>query len=328
MKIDFVITWVDGADPEWLKEKKDYLPDTDTDPRRFRDWELLKYWFRGVEKFAPWVNKIHFITWGHIPEFLNTDHPKLNIVKHEDYLKEEYLPTFNSNAIELSMYKIKDLSEHFVYFNDDMFIIKNLTEKDFFEQGLPKDVAILNPIIPKNYDTISGIMLNNIGIVNNQFSFRKSFKENWTKWLNPKYKQLLPLNLLFQPWSNVVGLYQQHLPTSFLKSTMEEVWNTEYDVLHETSKRKERDNKRDVNQWLFKEWMVMQGKFQPRNIDFGKYIMIEDMESIEKFKKAKRKQTTKIVCLNDHVENNLDKIIKKIKEEFEDILNEKSKFEI
>ena len=39
MKIDFVITWVDGADPEWLKEKKHYLPDTDTDPRRFRDWD-------------------------------------------------------------------------------------------------------------------------------------------------------------------------------------------------------------------------------------------------------------------------------------------------
>lgn len=328
MKIDFVITWVDGADPEWLKEKQHYLPDTDTDLRRFRDWELLKYWFRGVEKFAPWVNKVHFITWGHLPEFLNIDHPKLNIVNHEDYLKEDYLPTFNSNAIELSMYKIKDLSEHFVYFNDDTFIIKDVSMNDFFEKGLPKDVAILNPIIPKNYDTISGVMLNNIGVINQNFSFRSSFKNNWTKWLNLKYKRLLPLNFLFQPWSSVVGLYQQHLPASFLKSTMEEVWNLEYDVLHETSKRKERDNKQDVNQWLFKEWLIMQGKFQPRNIDFGKYIMIEDMDSIEKFKKAKRRSTTKVVCINDHVENNLDNIIKETKDEFEDILNEKSKFEI
>src|SRR5699024_2020643 len=135
-------------------------------------------------------------------------------------------------------------------------------ENDFFEQGLPKDVAILNPIVPKDYDTVSGIMMNNIGIINNHFSFRRSFKENWTKWINLNYKKLLLLNLLFQPWNNVVGLYQQHLPTSFLKSTMEEIWNIEYDVLDETSKRKERDNKRDVNQWLFKEWMVMQGKFQ------------------------------------------------------------------
>src|SRR5699024_3388188 len=297
MKIDFVITWVDGADPEWLKEKQHYLPDTDTDPRRFRDWELLKYWFRGVEKFAPWVNKVHLITWGHIPEFLNINHPKLNIVKHEDYLNEEYLPTFNSNAIELSMHKIKGLSEHFVYFNDDTFIIKEVAKNDFFEKGLPKDVAILNPIIPKKYESISGVMLNNIGIINQNFSFRSSFKKNWTKWFNLKYKRLLPLNFLFQPWNSVIGLYQQHLPASFLKSTMEEVWDLEYDVLCETSKRKERDNKKDVNQWLFKEWLVMQGKFQPRNIDFGKYIMIENRDSIEKFRKAKKNSVTKVVCL-------------------------------
>lgn len=34
---------------------------------RYRDWENLKYWFRGVETFAPWVNKVYFITYGHIP---------------------------------------------------------------------------------------------------------------------------------------------------------------------------------------------------------------------------------------------------------------------
>ena len=327
MKIDFVITWVDGTDPEWLQEKRNYLPNSSLDANRYRDWELLKYWFRGVEKFAPWVNKVHFITWGHVPSFLNIDHPKLNIVNHKDYLKDDYLPTFNSNAIELSMHKIKNLSEHFVYFNDDMFIIKDVKKNDFFEQGLPKDVAVLNPIIPKSYGTISGVMLNNMGIINQNFNFRSSFKKNWAKWLNLRYKTLLPLNILFLPWNSVIGLYQQHLPSSFLKSTMEEVWNKEYEVLDETSRRKERDNRNDVNQWLFKKWLVMQGKFKPRNIDFGKYIMIENMESLNKFKKAKRKKTTKIVCLNDHVDKNLDNIIKEIINEFEEILDKKSTFE-
>lgn len=177
MKIDFVITWVDGADPKWLKEKKKYLPETDTDPKRFRDWDLLKYWFRGVETFAPWVNKIHFITWGHLPEFLNVDHPKLNIVNHADYLEENYRPTFNSNAIELSMHKIQDLSEHFVYFNDDTFLVKEVEKEHFFKNGLPRDVAILNPIVPKNYNSISNVMLNNISVINEHFSFRKSFKK-------------------------------------------------------------------------------------------------------------------------------------------------------
>lgn len=328
MKIDFVVAWVDGSDEEWLKEKKSYLPDTDTDPKRFRDWDLLKYWFRGVEKFAPWVNRIHFITYGHLPEFLDVNHPKLNIVKHEDYLDNEYLPTYNANTIELNFHRIKDLTEHFVYFNDDMFLIKKVNKNDFFEKGLPKDVAILNPIVPKSYDSVSGIMMNDIGIINKQFSFRKSFKENWTKWINYKYKRLLPLNILFQPWSSVVGLYQQHLPSSLLKSTIKKVWEEEPEILNETSVRKHRDIKSDVNQWLFKEWMVMEGKFEPRNIDFGKYIMVKDIDSVNEFRKVKGKSVTKVVCLNDHVEENIDEIISEIKKEFDSILSKKSEFEI
>ena len=75
-KIDFVITWVDGNDPMWLKEKKEYeiIPNKDemfelwnNNTIRYRDWDLLKYWFRGVEENASWVNKIYFITYGHLP---------------------------------------------------------------------------------------------------------------------------------------------------------------------------------------------------------------------------------------------------------------------
>ena len=86
-KIDFVIMWVDGSDPAWLEEKNKYLEkkiDTSNAINRYRDMGLLKYWFRGVEKFTPWVNKVHFVTWGHIPSWLNTNNPKLNVVRHED----------------------------------------------------------------------------------------------------------------------------------------------------------------------------------------------------------------------------------------------------
>ena len=64
-KIDFIMTWVDGADPEWLKEKAKYDGTTITTANsevRYRDWDNLQYWFRSVEKYAPWVNKIHFVT--------------------------------------------------------------------------------------------------------------------------------------------------------------------------------------------------------------------------------------------------------------------------
>ena len=100
--IDFVLLWVDDSDPEWRKLRKQYSPDSDflvdDSEARYRDWETLKYWFRGVEKFAPWVNKIYFVTCGHVPSWLNLDAEKLVHVKHEDYIPKEYLPTFSSSA--------------------------------------------------------------------------------------------------------------------------------------------------------------------------------------------------------------------------------------
>ena len=77
MKIDFVIPWVDGNDPKWKTEKDKYSPskaDDSNSANRYRDWGLLPYWFRAAEKFTPWVNKIYFVTWGHIPAFLNAEH--------------------------------------------------------------------------------------------------------------------------------------------------------------------------------------------------------------------------------------------------------------
>lgn len=138
-EIDFVITWVDGNDPDWQKQKMEYSiqPDLsqkqDDRKERYRDWDLLRYWFRGVERFAPWVRRIHFVTWGHLPSWLNKEHPKLNIVNHKDFIPEKYLPTFNSHAIEWNMHRIPGLAENFVYFNDDMFLIKKVRPEQYFK---------------------------------------------------------------------------------------------------------------------------------------------------------------------------------------------------
>ena len=53
---------------------------------RFRDYGVLKYWFRGVEKFAPWVRRIHFVTGGQKPEWLDTDNPRIHLVDHKDFI--------------------------------------------------------------------------------------------------------------------------------------------------------------------------------------------------------------------------------------------------
>ena len=136
-KIDFVILWVDGNDEKWLKQKNEYLGiKGDSNVNRFRDCQNLQYLFRGIEKHAPWVNKIFFITWGHLPKWLDVNNKKLEIVKHEEFIPKEYLPTFNSNVIEMNLFRIKNLSSKFVIFNDDLFILKNLKPEDFFENRI------------------------------------------------------------------------------------------------------------------------------------------------------------------------------------------------
>jgi len=59
----------------------------------------------------------------------------INIVLHEDIIPEKYLPTFNSTTIEMFLCKIKGLSEHFIYFNDDMFPVMPHSMNDFFIDG-------------------------------------------------------------------------------------------------------------------------------------------------------------------------------------------------
>ena len=125
-KIDFVILWVDGNDPKWKRRRAFFSPeekDNGSTENRFRDWGLLRYWFRGAECFAPWVNRIFFVTDGQIPPWLNREHPRLRIVSHEEYIPPQYLPTFNSNVIELWLHRIPELAEQFVLFNDDMYLI-------------------------------------------------------------------------------------------------------------------------------------------------------------------------------------------------------------
>ena len=62
---------------------------------------------------------------GKKPDWLNLDHPKLKLVTHKEFMPNEYLPTYNSAAIELNLHRIEGLSENYLYFNDDMYLIRN-----------------------------------------------------------------------------------------------------------------------------------------------------------------------------------------------------------
>ncbi len=334
-KIDFVVTWVDGDDPEWRNErlkyasqaatKDDYLFDKwNNNEIRFRDWGLLKYWFRGVEKYAQWVNKIHFVTCGQLPSWLDTSNPKLNIVNHIDFIPGEYLPTFNSHTIELNLFRIPGLSENFVYFNDDMFIIDYVKKEDFFRDDLPCDSAVLNVIpIERNIDNADFV---NIGIINDYFSKNQVIREHPFQWFNLKYGSKLIRNFLLLPWHLFPGIYEPHISINLKKSTCEKLWELEPELFDRTCRCKFRDHK-NISPWLFRLWQIVTGEFYPRNLKLGRMFLKEIDDEICKWVKT---QKTQIVCINDSGDEEhytFEEQKEMLHQAFESVLGEKSSFE-
>ena len=334
--IDIVMPWVDDSDPAWRASKAQYsgkLTDgEDASDMRFRDWDNLRYWFRGIEKFAPWVHKVYFVTCGHVPSWLNLEAPKLVHVSHADYIPAKYLPTFSSHPIELNIQRIKGLSEHFVYFNDDTFLTRMTEPELFFKDGLPCHTPVLHAIFPRGFGGIMPhVYVNTVMAVNRQFDMRKSLKENKNKWFSLRQNGLSGIleNAYNCHFPEFPGFKNEHLPVPVLKSTMVEAWDREGEVLDETSSHRFRDM-RDVNMYLFRYWELASGRFTPMRM--GKAgIRVDIADNIEDICRRIKSQAQLMLCLNDmgDIENRtrFEDARDRINAAFETILPEKSSFE-
>lgn len=139
--IDVVFTWVDGKDPMWFQKYSKYSRFFQnkaslyaTDVARFEDHNELYFSVLSVLKFMPWVRYIFIVTDQQIPKWFNTlQYPKIKFINHDDIIDEKYLPTFNSHVIEAFLHRIPNLSENFIYFNDDVFVARELKAEHFFQ---------------------------------------------------------------------------------------------------------------------------------------------------------------------------------------------------
>lgn len=327
MSIDFIVTWVDGNDPKWLLERSKYdktidLSDDANNQARYRDMDLFHYWFRAVEKYAPWVNKIFLVTADQVPEWLNTEHPKLVMVNHRDYIPQNYLPTYNSNVIELNFHRIKDLGERFVIFNDDFFLNAPVLEENFFEGNLPKDFGIYKPILPDS--PFAHILVNNIMVMNKYYRAKKTFRANLFKFFNLKYSHYIVHNVFALFNSGITGYHNAHVALPALKSTFEKVWELEHDLLSKTSSNRFRTLE-DVNHWLMSHWNIENNQFVPQYFKFGKTY---PMSAIADIKNDVEKQQSKVICINDSADTqDFDDLVIQLKTIFEAKFPEKSSFE-
>ena len=277
----------------------------------------------------PWVRTIHFVTWGHLPDLLNTEHPKIHIVKHEDYIPSKWLPTFSANPLEMNMHRIPGLAEHFIYFNDDMFVLRSMKKEFFFRNGLPCTQATEIPLGFNGKNQVWCILAaNDLGLINERFN-KKCVKRNaWWKYINLQYKwydnvRTFALGVLFP--KNFTGFKNFHCPVALRKSTFEEIWDEYPDVLENTSSHRFRERE-DVNQWLVLWWQIVSDKFMPRKVDAGHYIV--GMNNIEEACNTIKQQKREMICIGDNCkQEDFECLSALLKDAFETILPKKCTYE-
>jgi hypothetical protein len=156
--VDAVYTWVDAGDPafqaSFLKHAATGEAETDRTSlglSRYRNNGELRFSLRSLFRYAPWVRRIHILTTGQVPSWLDRGNPRIHLVSHAEVFPEpECLPTFNSNAIEMCLHRIPGLARHFIYFNDDVFLGRAARSSDFFLPGGGQAFYLQDTLVPGN----------------------------------------------------------------------------------------------------------------------------------------------------------------------------------
>lgn len=326
-EIDLVVPWVDGSDVRWQEEKSKYEQERSPyNTMFFRDWGLMRYWFRGVEKNLPWIRRIHFVTWGHLPPWLNTEHPKLHIVRHEDYIPRQYLPTFSANPIELNIHRIKGLSEQFIYTNDDIFFLGAVPPEYYFHNGMPCDCLHLMPITEMTESTFGHILWNNVSCINRNFKLQQCLQKEPNSFFYRGYSDKIRKdNETMANLRAFPGFGEDHFPNPYRKSTFHEVWEREYALLNEICFHRFRSNE-DLSQGLMRYWQLAEGSFHPSMKNGCSYVTVSD--PLERLRDTILSDECRIVCLNEGEEDvDFARRSEYIRELFQLILPEVSDFE-
>lgn len=157
----------------------------------------LKYSLRSIDLYAPWVNKIYILVDApkKYPSWIDSSNKKIVIVDTtETFQNLKYLPNSNSNAIETTIINIPNLSEHYIYLCDDIFLGREAKYTDFF--------TIDGKALVDYYCKINNSMLINDNI-----------------------------NLLNIKLPPTVNKFYPHIPIPQLKSVVKDFYNEYYDYI-------------------------------------------------------------------------------------------------
>lgn len=339
MDIDFVVMWVDAADEQWKKEKSEYLLKEgvrsnleSTGEARYRDWGLLKYWFRCIEKNAPWVRKIHFVTNGQVPSWLDLANDRLELNTHSSFMNPDSLPSFNAASIEMQLGNIETLSEHFVLFNDDMFLIQPISPSFFFQDdGKRADFFCERHPIRFMGTVFSRILHNDIDSINSLIDDKRTLISRdigFAKWFSPQlplsYRISNALNYVFS--KRFVGFSVEHIPFAYKKSYFDALWDELNPVLSVSVRNKFR-SPQDLNQYLLRYYSIITNDYFLAPATRGVFCTLKEYE--EACKAIKGESKSPLLCVNDvdYVPYDEQKV-ERIREAFLARYSEKSSFEL
>lgn len=292
--MDVVITYVNGLDPVWQKDYQKYT-DVPVLEKRFRDWGTLKYLLRGVQYHMPFIENVHLVVSheSQVPEWV--DRENLHVVLHSDFIPQEFLPTFNCNTLEMHLHRIPGLAEEYLYFNDDMFPVRDCRPEDFFRDGKPVIrftkhflASGMYKKICRNSDHLAGTLAG----------------------VRPSLRFVRP----------------QHICSPMLRSVCEDVYSETGDKLPSSCTLLR--TAENCNQYLFLDYMFYKGMVVNEKIS-NKHISV-GMASAESVRKFLLNPTRNMVCINDvHLsEKRYESLRNAILESFEAKFPEKSRFEI
>lgn len=269
MKIDIVITHVNFNDITWQNQYKKYFKSFNFD--RHRADVDLKYLFRSINDNFDFVNNIYLIVSSEtqVYDWINRD--KVKIVLHKDIIPKEFLPTFNSCCIEMFLHRIPELSDKFIYFNDDMFIINKKKDTDYCIYDKSK------------FGYKEHYYVDRFNITQSQYANDLAMIKKLT---NIDYDK------------NIKNLQSLHIPILYFKEYNDFVYNN---LKEEIFARITRERSRINNsQYLFMDYLILKNKWYADADVYNnyKYVKIKSQKDFDEFKNILFSEHITDICVN------------------------------
>ncbi|GGW65538.1 exopolysaccharide phosphotransferase [Streptomyces lucensis JCM 4490] len=278
--VDVVYTWVDGEEPEMRAKRARYqergtaeILDKETNASRYTSHDELKYSLRSLAMYADFVRHIYIVTDGQKPHWLDDTAPGITVVDHRDIFPADALPVFNSHAIETRLHHIPGLSDHYLYFNDDVFVGRRIApEHFFFGSGLMKI-----PVSPLKIG---------VGKPHAEETATNSASKNVRRLLLEKFGRMTTNNFMHTP------LPQQRETLRALEDLFPE------DIARTTASRFRSPTDIAMTAPLLYQYALMTGRGVPGKFSF-RYVNISRPDAERRLNDLRRNRRFDFFCLND-----------------------------